>query len=89
MVADRGVTYTIDVTAAAKKLLKDALSLPAEERVELIEALSDSLHLEPVELGPAWTEEIASRIAQLESGEVTPVSWEDVEARIRSRLDRE
>ena len=76
------------MTAAAKKLLEDALSLSIEERAELVEALRDSLQLEPTDLGGEWSREIASRVAELESGEVTPVAWGQVEQRIRGRLGR-
>lgn len=74
------------MTATAKRLLEDALSLSVDERAELVEALSDSLELAPEDLGPEWTEEIASRIDQIVSGEVKPVRWDEVEARIRERL---
>ena len=73
----------------AKKILDEALSLSQDEREELVAALSDSLDPERVELSPEWTSEIGSRIAQIESGEVRPVPWNEVEARIKSSLGRE
>ena len=74
------------MTATAKKLLQDALTLSVEERAELVEALSDSLHLDPTELSPGWRDEVRSRIEQLESGEAKSVPWNEVDARIRSAL---
>lgn len=57
------------MTSATKKLLEEALALPEKEREALVEALSDSLDPEAVELSPKWTSEIRNRIAQIESGE--------------------
>ncbi len=77
------------MTSAAKKILDEALALPEEDRVTLVEALSDSLDPEGIELSPEWTAEIGDRIAQIESGAVKPVPWNEVEARIKRSLDRE
>jgi len=55
------------VTAAAKKILEDALSLPPEAREELVGALSQSL--DAVSLSPAWQAEIERRLRHLASGE--------------------
>lgn len=76
------------MTSAAKKILDDALALPEGDRERLVQALSDSLSPEPVELSREWTDEVASRIAQVESGEVKTVPWPDVEARIKRSLGR-
>jgi putative addiction module component (TIGR02574 family) len=72
------------MTAAAKKVLEEALSL---SRTELIAALSDSLEDHSVDLGDPWATEVRDRIAEVESGEVEPVPWSQVEARIRRVLD--
>lgn len=76
------------MTSTAKKILDEALSLPAEEREELVAALSDSLDSEAVALSPEWTAEIGDRIARIEHGEVKPVPWNEVEARIKQSLGR-
>ena len=76
------------MTSTAKKILDEALSLPENEREELVAALSDSLDPEPVELSLEWTSEIGNRIVQIERGEVAPVPWSEVEARIKSSLGR-
>jgi putative addiction module component (TIGR02574 family) len=78
--------YTTQVTSATKKILEDALTLPENEREALVEALSDSLDPETVELGPEWTSEIRNRIAQIESGEAKTIPWDEVDARIRKSL---
>ena len=78
--------YTEHVTSATKRILDDALSLPEEEREALVEALSDSLDPETVELSSEWTNEIRNRIAQIESGEAKTIPWDEVDARIRKSL---
>ena len=59
-----------------KKVLEEALRLPAEARAalagHLIESLDDSVD-EDVEL--AWSKEIARRIDDLDKGKVKAVPW--------------
>lgn len=55
------------MTSTAKKILDQALSLPREEREELVGALSSSL--EPVEWSPEWEAEIARRVQKIQSGD--------------------
>ncbi len=74
------------MTSEARKLLDEALTLSKKERLELIAALSDSLDPEPVELSSQWRAEVDDRIGQLERGEVKPVPFDEVEARIRATL---
>ena len=76
------------MTSAARRILDEALSLSADERMELMAALSDSFEPRATELSPAWKAEIEDRIGQLERGEVEPVGWEQVEAKIRATLGR-
>ena len=76
------------MTSAAKKVLEDALSLSDDERRDLMAALSDSFETPLAELSPEWKAEIEDRIGQLERGEVAPVEWEQVEAKIRATLAR-
>ncbi len=64
------------------ELRQTVLQLPAEERQELAEVLSESLELEPVEL-PIWQRQVLqTRLAQLEANPEAGSSWEEVEARI-------
>lgn len=76
------------VTAAAKKILEDALSLSSEERMELMAALSDSFEPAADDLSPEWKAEIQSRIREVERGEVTLVPWSEVQTKIRETLAR-
>ena len=78
--------YTTQVTSATKKILEGALALPENEREALVEALSDSLDPETVELNPEWISEIRNRIAQIESGKAKTIPWDEVDARIKKSL---
>lgn len=70
---------------AARKVLDEALALPAEERAALVDALTESL--EPVTVSPEWSDEIRRRIELIERGEATLVPWTEVRARLRSKID--
>jgi len=62
-------------------LLADASHLPGAERVQLIEALWDTVpddSLPP--LSDKWIAEIQRRSAEYDSGEVQTVPWEQVRA---------
>jgi len=74
------------VTDAAEKILEHALSLPEDERRHLVKALNHSLDTNEIELSPAWKTEIGRRIADIESGAVKLVPWDEVEARIKGVL---
>lgn len=76
------------VTAAAKKILEDALALPEQERAALIDALADSLVGEGDDLSPEWKAEIDRRIEAVERGESQLIPSDEVEARIRETLGR-
>jgi putative addiction module component (TIGR02574 family) len=72
------------MTAAAEQLLNAALALPDEDRLEFVEALIVSL--QPSEAPPfddSWREVIQRRSAELRSGKVTPIPWEEVKRRAR------
>ena len=76
------------MTAEAKKILEDALALPEEERVALIDALADSVMGEVDDLSPEWKAEITRRIEAVERGESRLIPGDEVEARIRETLGR-
>ncbi len=76
------------MTDSARKILDEALGLPEEQREALVEALTDSLNLSPVEIDPEWKAEIHSRIAQIERGDVEPVSWSEVKRDMDDLLKR-
>jgi putative addiction module component (TIGR02574 family) len=77
------------MTHDATELLKRALTLSAKERAELAGSLLESLdgaHDDPEAVEAAWNEEIARRIADLDSGKAKTIPWEEVRHRISSKL---
>jgi putative addiction module component (TIGR02574 family) len=82
--------YNTRMTQDAAELLKRALALTEEERAELAGSLLESLdggHEDPESVEAAWSEEIARRIEDLDSGKAKTVPWEEVRHRISSKLN--
>ncbi len=79
----------INKPVVAKKVFEEALSLPAESRVSLVEKLLTSLNL-PIqpEIDRLWAEEAERRIAQIEKGEVELVPGKKVFSNIRKKYRR-
>ncbi|OGL41149.1 MAG: hypothetical protein A2042_09250 [Candidatus Schekmanbacteria bacterium GWA2_38_11] len=73
----------------AKKVFDEALSLPAETRVSLVEKLLASLNLptQP-EIDQLWAEEAERRISQIDKGKVKLVAGEKVLSNIRKKYRR-
>ena len=74
----------------ATTLLKNVLTLPADERAELASSLIDSLDStcdEDVEA--AWQAEIARRIERLRSGTAKTIPWEDVRKKAQAMVHEE
>jgi putative addiction module component (TIGR02574 family) len=75
------------MTQEAAELLRKALALSEEERADLASTLIDSLDTTVDEnVEAAWQEEIARRIADLDSGKAKTIPWEEVRHRISSKL---
>ena len=74
---------------SANKVFDEALSLPADIRMRLVERLLASLNL-PIreEIDRLWAEEAERRIAQIDRGEVELIPGEEVFERIRSKYRR-
>jgi putative addiction module component (TIGR02574 family) len=69
-----------------EELLTTVLELPDEDRLEITEALIASLR--PTDQPPfdaSWGEVIRRRSAELRSGRVTPVPWEEVKRQGREK----
>lgn len=67
------------------RVFRDALQLPLEARADLAGRLIGSLDDESDEgdVEPAWAEEIAQRLREVDDGSVTPVPWQVARRRIR------
>jgi putative addiction module component (TIGR02574 family) len=68
------------------EIIASALQLPLAEREQIVEALQESLIDETIDHGPeepadeveaAWSEEIARRIADIDSGRVKTIPSEE------------
>ncbi len=75
------------MTPDVSNLLKQALALPAEARAalagSLLESLDDTVDESAEE---EWNKEIARRIAELDSGKVKAVPWEEARRQISALL---
>jgi putative addiction module component (TIGR02574 family) len=69
------------------ELLEAALALPEAERAELAELLAATITAPPSSLHPAWAAELRRRAAEIDSGQVQPVPWDEVRRQVRAQLD--
>lgn len=69
-----------------ERLVEEALSLPADDRLKLVEKLLTSLNL-PIsdDVERLWAEEAERRVAQIEKGKARLIPGEEVFARIREK----
>jgi len=69
-----------------ERVIEEALSLPADVRLSLIEKLLTSLNL-PIneEIDRLWAEEAELRVSQIEEGTAKLVPGEEVFAKIRKK----
>lgn len=82
-----GQTTWYRESVTAKDILEAALSLPPEERSQLIEELSASLPSDFAEdaIEKAWLDEIDRRSGEIDAGTAELLEWSDVRARIAER----
>lgn len=68
------------------RVIEEALSLPADIRLSLVEKLLTSLNL-PIdeEIDRLWAEEAERRVSQIEEGKIKLVPGREVFDRIRSK----
>jgi putative addiction module component (TIGR02574 family) len=74
------------MTLNAEQLLDAVLALPDEDRLEVAEALIASL--QPADQSPlddSWRDIIRRRSAELRSGQVAGIPWEEVKRRAREK----
>jgi putative addiction module component (TIGR02574 family) len=71
------------MTETARKLFEEAMRLDPEERAALAGLLLESLEPEAEEgVEQAWVAEVERRMAELDSGAVQPIAWEELRARL-------
>jgi putative addiction module component (TIGR02574 family) len=72
-----------------EQLLERALQLPLHQRIELAEALFESVDDEdPAALESAWAEEIKRRVEEVNSGDAELIPADVVFARARAHVDK-
>lgn len=64
------------------EVVRQALALDEHDRAEVAARLLDSLEQTDTESDDAWTAELGRRAAELESGAVQGISWEDLRERL-------
>jgi len=73
----------------ADKVYDEALSLPADARIGLVERLLSSLNLPTQrEIDKLWAVEAEQRVAQIDRGEVDLIPGEKVFEKIRQKYGR-
>ena len=74
------------MSTVSDKVLDEALALPAEARLGLVEKLLVSLNLPmQAEVERLWAVEVERRVGQIDRGEVKLIPGEKVFARIRQK----
>lgn len=76
------------MTEATEQLLQSALTLPDEERLELVEALlaeCDRALARPFD--DAWLAVVQRRSAEIDAGTAKLTPWPEVKKRVRKRLE--
>jgi putative addiction module component (TIGR02574 family) len=69
-------------------LLADAVRLPLQARIQLIEALWDTLPDESLPpFSDEWLAEIERRSAEYDAGAVQPIAWEQIRREASRRLN--
>jgi putative addiction module component (TIGR02574 family) len=78
------------VTDRAQALLREALTLPVDERAnvaaELLASLDEPATTDAAAVEAAWAREIEGRARRVIAGESVGEPWEDVRARVARRL---
>lgn len=71
---------------SAQELFEEAMRLDPEERATLIRLLIEAFDAEAEEgVEEAWRVEIERRMAELDSGAVETIPWEELRARLYRR----
>lgn len=69
-----------------KELIEEISSLPVEDRVLVADSILRTLNPPEKEIDQKWAEVAKTRLDELQSGKVEPISGEDVFENIRKRF---
>ena len=70
------------------KILSEAISLPVEIRLQLVEKLLESVNPSHKDIDELWAIEAERRVAEIEKGEVKTVPGEEVFRKLHNRLTK-
>lgn len=72
---------------ASERIISEALTLPAADRLEVIEKLWDSIAAAPeaLDLTDAQRRELVRRITEMDANPNAGIPWDDVKAEFRNR----
>jgi hypothetical protein len=77
------------MTVVADKVFNEALSLPSDARMSLVEKLLASLNLPThADIDLLWAEEAERRVFQIDQGDAALISGDEVFAKIRRKYQR-
>lgn len=77
------------MSSVADRITEEALSLPADMRIDLVEKLLTSLNLPTQDdIDREWAAEAERRVAEIESGEVALIPIEEVFEKLRRKYPR-
>ncbi len=71
-----------------KEIIQEAVSLPVEERVMVVDSLLRTLNPLDMEIEKEWVMVAKRRLAELRSGSVKAIPGEEVFAKIQERFEK-
>jgi putative addiction module component (TIGR02574 family) len=71
-----------------KDIIREATTLPVEERAVVVDSLLRSLNPPDAEIDKAWVKVAQRRLADMRSGRVQPVPGTKVFAKVKERFAR-
>ncbi|MGE4294926.1 MAG: addiction module protein [Campylobacterales bacterium] len=71
-----------------QELIEEAISLPVDERIKIVDCLLGSLNQTQPEIEAAWNALAQKRLADLESGLVQPVDGHTVFEKLWQKVGR-
>ena len=71
-----------------KELIDEAVSLPVEKRVLVVDSLLQSLNQPDSEIDEKWNEAAQKRLVEMRAGKIKPISGEQVFKKIWGKFER-
>ena len=82
------VLFMLDIMPDVKEIIRDAESLPVEERAKLVDSLLRSLNPTDAAIDRKWLVVAQRRLEELRSGKVKAIPADVVFAEIQKRLGK-